>query len=173
MASSILNAKITAFASEIPAVVSRTESLKASYEEHQNRIYNLAFYLTDNELTAEALSARVFSNVFAVNLTPSAEVLDRALINELRATMAIGALSLNIPVSTETANARRNVKRAVLERALMEVPATERLIFLMHDIEGYDHSRIARIIGISTDESLNGLHQARLALRRAVAQTKF
>ncbi|MGZ4789473.1 MAG: RNA polymerase sigma factor [Terriglobales bacterium] len=173
MATSILNAKLTAFASEIPAVASRTESLKAIYEEHQNRIYNLAFYLTDNELTAEALSARVFSQVFAVNCTPSAEVLDRALVNELRETMAIGTLTLNVPESTTVANARRNVKRVVLERAVMQVPATERMIFLMHDVEGYDHSRIARTIGISTDESRHGLHQARLAVRRAIAQTKF
>ena len=173
MATSILNAKITAFASELPAVVSRTESLKAIYEEHQNRIYNLAFYLTDNEMTAESVSARVFSSVFGVNLTPSAEVLDRALVNELRQTMEIGCLTLNAPAATDVVNARGNVKRAVLERAVMQVPETERLIFLMHDVEGYDHSRIARIIGISTDESRNGLHQGRLAVRRAIAQEKF
>ena len=173
MASSILNAKITAFASEIPAVVSRTASLKAIFEEHQNRIYNLAFYLTDNEMTAERLSATVFSQVFAVNLTPSAEVLDRALVNELRESMAIGELTLNVPMTSETSNARRNVKRAVLERAVMQVPATERLIFLMYDVEGYDFSRIARTLGLSTDDCCTGLHQARLAVRQAVSQIKF
>jgi RNA polymerase sigma-70 factor (ECF subfamily) len=173
MASSILNAKLTAFASEIPVLASRTETLKAIYEEHQNRIYNLAFYLTDNELAAESVSARVFSKVFAVNPTPSAEVLDRALVNVLREAMPIGNLTLHVTETTEIANARRNVKRAVLERAVMQVPATERMIFLMHDVEGYDHSRIARTLGLSTDESRNGLHQARLAVRRAVAQIKF
>jgi RNA polymerase sigma-70 factor, ECF subfamily len=173
MATSILNAKITAFASELPAVASRTETLKAIYEEHQTRIYNLAFYLTDNEMSAETLSAHVFSQVFAVNPTPSAETLDRALVDTLREMMPIGNLSLNVPLTTSTANARRNVKRAVLERAVMLVPATERLIFLMHDVEGYDHSRIARILGISSDESLNGLHQARLAVRSAIAQIKY
>jgi RNA polymerase sigma-70 factor, ECF subfamily len=170
MATSVLNANFTAFASELPAVATRIETLKATYEEHQTRIYNLAFYLTDNELTAESISARVFSNVFSSNPTPSAEILDRALINELRQEMPIGTLTLEVPNATETANARRNVKRVVLERAVMTVPATERMIFMMHDVEGYDHSRIARTVGISTDESLNGLHQARLAVRREVAK---
>lgn len=170
MASSVLNANFTAFASQIPAVVSRIETLKATYEEHQHRIYNLAFYLTDNELSAESVSARVFSNAFSATATPSAETLDRALINELREEMPIGTLSLEVPDATETVNARRNVKRAILERAVMTVPATERLIFLMHDVEGYDHSRIARTLGISADESVNGLHQARLAVRREVAK---
>ena len=103
-------------------------------------------------MTAESMSANVFSNVFAVNATPSAEVLDCALVNELRETMSIGTLTLNVPTATETANAQRNVKRAVLERAVMHVPATGRLIFLMHDVEGYDHSRIARTLGISADK---------------------
>lgn len=173
MATSILYAKFAGFAYELPALASQADSFKAIYEEHQSRIYNLAFYLTDNELTAEDLTARVFSKTFSVNYTPSAEVLDRALVNELRATMPIGELTLSVPAATETANARRNVKRAVLERAVMSVPETERMIFLMHDVEGYDLSRIARTLNISTDEVRTGLHQARLAVRRAVATTKL
>jgi RNA polymerase sigma-70 factor (ECF subfamily) len=173
MASSIWNAKITGFATEVPAVVTRAEAFKAIYEEHQNRIYNLAFYLTDNELTAESLSARVFANTFAQNSTPSAEVLDRALVTELRETIEIGTLTLDEPACEETVNARRNVKRAVLERAVVSLPETERIIFLMHDVEGYDHSRIARTLGINTDESKRGLHQARLAVRRLVAGIRY
>jgi RNA polymerase sigma-70 factor, ECF subfamily len=173
MASSILNTKISGFASVIPIVISRKDNVKAIYEQHQNRIYNLAFYLTDSEMTAEQVSTRVFSDVFAYNRTPSAEVLDCALVGVVREMMPIGDLSLSVPPATEAANVRGNVKRAVLERAVMQVPATERLIFLLHDVEGYDHSKIARILGISTEESRNGLHQARLAVRRAVATIKF
>jgi RNA polymerase sigma-70 factor (ECF subfamily) len=173
MASNSWNAKITGFATEIPAVASRTEAFKAIYQEHQDRIYNLAFYLTDNEMSAEALSTRVFASTFEQNSTPSAEVLDRALLNELRATIEIGPLSLDEPICEEETNARRNIKRAVLERAVVSLPATERIIFLMHDVENYDHSRIARTLGINTDESKRGLHQARLALRRLVSEIKF
>jgi RNA polymerase sigma-70 factor, ECF subfamily len=49
------------------------------------------------------------------------------------------------------------------------LPATERMIFLMHDVEGYDHDRIARTIGLERDESVQGLHQARLRLRNLLA----
>lgn len=173
MASSIFHVNFAGFATEIPALMERTASLKAIYEQHSNRIYNLAFYLTDNELTAEEISAHVFKNTFAVNSTPSGENLDCALVAELRSTMEIGNLTLDEPVAEQVSHARKNVKRAVLERALMQVPATERLIFLLHDVEGYDHSRIARTLGINTDESKRGLHQARLALRRGVTQIKL
>lgn len=173
MAITIVSAKFAGFASEIPALMERTQSLKAIYQEHQTRIYNLAFYLTDNELTAEELSIRTFTNTFAVNSTPSAEVLDKALVSELRETTPIGELTLDEPVVENRANARKNVKRAILERAVMRVPATERMIFLMHDVEGYDESRIARTLEISTDDVKQGLHQARLAIRRAVTEIKL
>jgi DNA-directed RNA polymerase specialized sigma24 family protein len=60
---------------------------------------------------------------------------------------------------------RRNTKRVELELAVVQLPPTERMIFLLHDVERYDHSRISRILGLSEQESAYGLHQARLRLR--------
>ncbi len=173
MASIVWNVNFTGFATGIPSVVGRAEAFKAIYQEHQNRIYNLAFYLTDNEMTAEELTTKVFAETFATVGTPSAEILDKALVNELRTMTEVGRLTLNEPVCSEKTNARSNVKRAILERAVVSIPATERLIFLLHDVEGYDHSRIARTLDINTDESKRGLHNARLAVRRLVAEGKF
>lgn len=173
MATTIICARFAGFASELPALMERTQSLKAIYQEHQTRIYNLAFYLTDNELTAEELTIRTFTNTFAVNSTPSAEVLDKALVSELRQLTPIGELTLEEAVVEKKGSVRKNVKRAILERALMTVPETERMIFLLHDVEGYDDSRIARTMDISTDEVKRGLHQARLAIRRGVSEIKL
>jgi DNA-directed RNA polymerase specialized sigma24 family protein len=43
------------------------------------------------------------------------------------------------------------------------------MVFLLHDVEGYDHARVARTLGITEDESQIGLHQARLRLRNLLA----
>jgi RNA polymerase sigma-70 factor, ECF subfamily len=51
----------------------------------------------------------------------------------------------------------------------VQLPVTERLIFLLHDVESYEHSRIAKLIGISESESVYGLHQARLRMRELLA----
>jgi len=40
-----------------------------------------------------------------------------------------------------------------LERAVIQLPDTEKMIFLMHDVEGYDHARIARLLGMTEDSS--------------------
>jgi len=64
---------------------------------------------------------------------------------------------------------RSNTLRVDLEAAVIQLPATEKLIFLMHDVERYDHDRVARLLGITERESRLGLHQARLRVRELLA----
>lgn len=153
----------------VPAVESRTTEYNRIYEENRHRIYSLAFWMTENELTAEGLSANVFLRAFAGNARPTAEQIDDAFLAEVRETVTLGALTLNCAATT-TPSMRRNVKRVHLERAVVQLPATEKLIFLMHDVEGYDHQRIARLLGIEEQESQYGLHQARVLIRELVSQ---
>jgi DNA-directed RNA polymerase specialized sigma24 family protein len=76
---------------------------------------------------------------------------------------------LECAAANEVRSLRRNVKRVHLECAVVQLPATERMIFLMHDVERYDHGRIARTLGITQQESALGLHQARLRMRELLA----
>jgi RNA polymerase sigma-70 factor (ECF subfamily) len=79
-------------------------------------------------------------------------------------------LTLNSSVSAETKNVCGNVKRVHLERAVVELPATEKLIFLLHDAEGYTHEKIAHLLGLDVKESQFGLHQARLLMRQLISR---
>ena len=133
---------------------------------------SLAFWMTDNELAAEETLGRVFLRAFSMTDAPTEEMLDRALLSELRESVAIGSLTLNVADATAELGIRHNVKRVYLERAIVELPATERMIFCMHDGEGYAHSRIARTLGISETQSITGLHQARLRVRELVARMR-
>jgi RNA polymerase sigma-70 factor (ECF subfamily) len=76
---------------------------------------------------------------------------------------------LNVSALSTVPRVQGNLKRVHLERAVVQLPATERLIFLLHDVEGYQHERISRFLGISEQESKNGLHQARVQIRNLVA----
>ncbi len=154
----------------IPAVESRTTEYNQIYNENCHRIYSLAFWMTDNELTAEQLAANVFLRAFAFNANPKAEQIDQAFLAEVREITPVGTLTLNCNASTEISSVRRNMKRVHLERAVVQLPATEKLIFLMHDVEGYDHQQIARLLGMDEKESQLGLHQARIRVRELVSQ---
>lgn len=170
---SIIEQKISGFAALLPAVKAASlEQYQEVYEQNRHRIYSLAFWITDNELEAEELMKNSLYRAFVHGPAPTPEAIDAAFIAEVRELMPIGILSLDQPTCTEIVNARSNVLRAHLERAVVQLPATEKLIFLMHDVESYTHERTARTLGITTDESQVGLHQARLRLRQLLAEMR-
>lgn len=170
MASTIQGVKIADFVTCLPAN-NAVASQEAAYRQNRHRVYALAFWLTDNEVTAEELMVRCFRRAFAQSPSPEAEAIDRALIAEARVLTPLGTLTLHCGPAQEILNVRRNTLRVHLERAVVQVPATERLIFLLHDAEGYDHARIARTLSISQDDSRRGLHQARLRMRELLSRT--
>jgi RNA polymerase sigma-70 factor, ECF subfamily len=158
-------------ASHLPAVLalSRIESGREIYEQNRHRVYSLAFWMTDNELAAEELMMRAFCQAFDSGEAPTADDIDRALLAELRLHFDLGALTLNCAPCDRVVAVRRNTLRVDLERAVVQLPATEKLMFLFHDVEGYDHARIARLLGTTQDGSRRGVHQARLRLREILA----
>jgi RNA polymerase sigma-70 factor, ECF subfamily len=154
----------------VPAAKTQKTRYSKIYEEHRHRIYSLAFWMTDHELAAEQLAANTFLRAFALTGSPKAEQIDQALLAEVRELAPLGGLTLNESIAAEVRSIQGNVKRVDLERAVVQLPATERMIFLLHDVESYDHARIGRLLGITEDESRFGLHQARLRIRALVSQ---
>jgi RNA polymerase sigma-70 factor, ECF subfamily len=153
-----------------PAAASRELNYSAVYTEHCHRIYSLAFWMTDNELLAEELATNTFLRVFAADRVPQALQVDQAFLAEVRESFPVGTLTLNGASAGSRVRMRTNIKRVHLERAVVQLPPTEKLIFLLHDVDAYSHERIAHLLGISEDESRFGLHQARLRIRELVSQ---
>ena len=156
----------------VPSSVSRRqEQRKAIYEANRRRVYSFAFWMTDSEPAAEHVSECTFQRAFQVHDEPSDEQIDRALLRELEkeASVVLEPLQLQCEMVCEVSNVRRNTLRVELERAIVQLPYTERMIFCMRDGDGYDHARIARTLGISENESCQGLHQARLRIRELVS----
>ena len=52
------------------------------------------------------------------------------------------------------------------EEALASLPEGARQVFVLHDVEGYRHDEIARMLGVVRGTSKSQLHHARMALRR-------
>jgi len=165
----VLPAAIVQF---VPSAKSkRIKAQRAIYEANRHRVYSFAFWMTDSEPMAEHVSERTFLRAFSLSERPGEELIDRALLRELQneASVKMGPLALHCATVHETSGVRRNTKRVELERAIIQLPHTERLIFCMHDGDAYDHARIARTLGISEDDSRQGLHQARLRIRELVS----
>jgi len=57
------------------------------------------------------------------------------------------------------------IDRLDMERAMAQLPPGFSQVFSLHDVEGYAHPEIARMLGISVGTSKSQLHKARLRLR--------
>jgi RNA polymerase sigma-70 factor (ECF subfamily) len=60
------------------------------------------------------------------------------------------------------------IDRLALQRAIGDLPPGYRLVFVLHDIEGYEHNEIALMLGCSIGNCKSQLHKARLKLRDAL-----
>jgi RNA polymerase sigma-70 factor (ECF subfamily) len=64
------------------------------------------------------------------------------------------------------------IDRITLEEALAQLPPGYRAAFVLHDIEGYEHEEVARLMGCAVGTSKSQLHKARTKLRRILKGQK-
>jgi len=64
------------------------------------------------------------------------------------------------------------IDRIDLERAILSLPPGYRVVFLLHDVEGYEHEEIADILGIAVGTTKSQLHKARMRLRKLLGRTR-
>jgi RNA polymerase sigma-70 factor, ECF subfamily len=62
------------------------------------------------------------------------------------------------------------VDRVNLERSIEKLPPGYRTVFVLHDIQGYEHNEIADIMGCSVGNSKSQLHKARTRLRELLQE---
>jgi RNA polymerase sigma-70 factor (ECF subfamily) len=61
------------------------------------------------------------------------------------------------------------VDRLALASAIKELPQGYRTMFLLHEVEGYEHREIAEMLGCSVGNSKSQLHQAKRRIRELLA----
>ncbi|MEJ7615668.1 MAG: RNA polymerase sigma factor [Pyrinomonadaceae bacterium] len=62
------------------------------------------------------------------------------------------------------------IDRIALEAALSHLPRGYRTVFVLHDIDGYEHEEIANLLGIAVGTSKSQLHKARMKMRKLLLQ---
>jgi RNA polymerase sigma-70 factor (ECF subfamily) len=76
-----------------------------------------------------------------------------------------GESPVQIVQGTENPNRMPIVDRITLENAIKQLPTGYRTVFVLHDVEGYEHEQIARMLGCAVGTSKSQLHKARMKLR--------
>ena len=158
------------------------------YSLHKRRIYSLCLRMVNNVAEAEDLTQEAFLQLHRKIATFRGDSafstwLHRLAVNVVLMHLRKKGLSL---VSLDEAmepdpdgspgrsfgatdlQLSGSIDRLTLEHAVADLPAGYRLIFVLHDIEGYEHNEIATMLDCSIGNSKSQLHKARLKLRNAL-----
>ncbi len=157
------------------------------YELHKRRVYSLCLRMTGDVAEAEDLAQEAFLQLFRKISTFRGESafstwLHRLVVNVVLMHLRKKGLqqvsldevdpSQEEPVKREYGDDDRrllsSVDRITLKDAIDELPPGYRAIFVLHDVEGYEHNEIAHIMNCSVGNSKSQLHKARLKLREAL-----
>jgi RNA polymerase sigma-70 factor, ECF subfamily len=66
-------------------------------------------------------------------------------------------------------DSERSFLASSIEQAMQQLPRGARMVFVLHDVEGYTHEAIAEELGITSGASKSQLFKARAKLRRLLA----
>jgi RNA polymerase sigma-70 factor (ECF subfamily) len=163
------------------------EAFAELFESHKRRVYSLCLRMTGDAAEAEDLTQEAFLQLFRKISTFRGESafstwLHRLVVNVVLMHLRKKGLqeisldetdnSQEEPVKREYGDDDRrllgSVERIALKNAIDELPPGYRAIFVLHDVEGYEHNEIAEIMNCSIGNSKSQLHKARLKLREAL-----
>jgi RNA polymerase sigma-70 factor, ECF subfamily len=167
------------------------EAFEALYSLHKRRVYSLCLRMTANTAEAEDLTQEAFLQLFRKIATFRGESafstwLHRMSVNVVLMHLrkkGLPVVPLEDTIETEEDSPKKepgaqdpmlagSVDRMQLERAVDALPPGYRTIFVLHDVQGYEHNEIAGMVGCSIGNSKSQLHKARLKLRDLLKKSK-
>jgi len=164
----------------------RMSGFEELYKRFYRRVYSVCLRMTGNVAEAEDLTQEVFIQLHRKLGSFRGEAafttwLHRLTVNQVlmhfrkrsvrsELTTEDGELPDSVDPNTINPDTMPIVDRIALETAISQLPPGYRTVFVLHDVEGYEHEEIAKILGCSAGTSKSQLHKARFKLRRLLKQ---
>ncbi len=152
------------------------------YRRHHRRVYSICLRMLTNAAEAEDLTQEVFIQLYRKigsfrGDSAFTTWLHRLTVNQVlmhfrkrnvkfEKTTEEGEMPIQVVSGTENPKAMPIVDKIALNAAIGQLPNGYKKVFVLHDVEGYEHEEIAKILGCSVGTSKSQLHKARLKMRK-------
>jgi RNA polymerase sigma-70 factor (ECF subfamily) len=161
------------------------------YRRYSGRVFAVCQRIVKNDSEAEDLTQEAFLQLFRKIHTFRNEAKFSTWLYRLTTNLALMRLrkkrhpevSLDATLESEEEDTRPVVEpggpdlrlsgvvdRVNLSKAIAQLPDGYREMFILHDVEGYEHHEIAKILGCSAGNSKSQLYKARLRLRELLQE---
>jgi RNA polymerase sigma-70 factor (ECF subfamily) len=168
------------------AAAGDTSAFESLYNQHHRRVYSLCVRMLGHTSQAEDLTQEVFLQVHRKlgsfrGDSAFTTWLHRLTVNQvlmhfrkrgvkLEHTSEEGDFTDVIETPIQSTRRISMVERLALERAIAELPPGYRTVFVLHDVEGYEHEEISNLLKVSIGTSKSQLHKARMRLRQLLTK---
>ena len=147
------------------------------YDEHAGRIYALCLRLTGDAATAQERTQDAFVRAWERLRSFRGDSAFGTWLHRLAVNVVLGRRkTLGVERgryhtgedALDGVSGRRETPEMTMdfEEAISRLPDGARQVFVLHDVEGFRHEEIARMLGVVPGTSKSQLHHARMALRR-------
>jgi RNA polymerase sigma-70 factor (ECF subfamily) len=152
------------------------------YKRHHRRVYSVCLRMLQNTSEAEDLTQDVFIQLYRKigsfrGDSAFTTWLHRMTVNQVlmhfrkrtvkfEKTTEEGETPVQIVSGTSNPERMRIVDKIALDNAIEQLPKGYKNVFVLHDVEGFEHEEVARILGCSVGTSKSQLHKARLKLQK-------
>lgn len=162
------------------------------YQLHNRRVYALCLRMVGNTAEAEDLAQDAFMQLFRKIGTFRGESAFSTWLHRLAVNVVLMKLrKKRLPETSldetndpddESSGPRKemgtqdllltgSIDRVHLERAIEQLPPGYKQVFVLHDIQGFEHNEIAGLMKCSIGNSKSQLHKARMRLRELLQET--
>jgi RNA polymerase sigma-70 factor, ECF subfamily len=162
------------------------QAFEELFRQHRRLVYGLCLRMTQDVAEAEDVTQEVFVLLFRKiggfrGESAFTTWLHRMTVNQVlmhfrkkstRSELLTeeGETPVQIVKGTENPGTMPVIDRISLEKALQQLPPGYRTVFVLHDVEGYEHYEISGMLGIAEGTSKSQLHKARLKLRQLIRE---
>ena len=155
---------------------------RALYDRHVDRIYRLAFRMAGDDTLARDFTQDTFVRAFGKMAEFRGEsslatwlhaIATSVVLNGLKKVTRIRSREIGGDELPEVAITRREAEpdlKLKLALAIDALPDGYRMVFVMHDVEGYTHEEIGKALGVQPGTSKAQLFRARAKLRIELAE---
>jgi RNA polymerase sigma-70 factor, ECF subfamily len=164
-----------------------SEGFERLYRLHSRRVYSLCLHMSKDPLDAEDFTQDAFLQAFRKIQSFRGGSLFSTWLHRLTVNIVLmgfrqrkrpkvsldEALELNdesrkptVEFSQPDLTLNGVIDRINLVKAINQLPRGSKKMLLLHDVQGYKHDEISRMVGCSVENSKSQLHRARMRLRR-------
>lgn len=157
-------------------------SFEELYKRHHRRVYSVCLRMLQNTSEAEDLTQDVFIQLYrkigsfrgdsAFTTWLHRMTVNQVLMHFRKRTVKFEKTTEEgetpdqmVPGSVDP-NKMQIVDKIALDNAINQLPEGYKNVFVLHDVEGFEHEEVARILGCSVGTSKSQLHKARLKLQK-------